>query len=126
MVPDDRGQGAERIGGRALRKGGAMYRRLERFEVQYGHYREFFGIQVEMSEMCRERGWATPHHWVPSFGKPNQFVVEYEFATIDDHEVQLEAMESDPEFAKLARWASDFVVPGSATVELLKPATHVA
>src|SRR5262249_5263834 len=107
-------------------EGAAVYRRLERFEIQYGHYREFFGIQVEMSEFCRDRHWAMPRYWVPSFGKPNQFVVEYEFATIEQHEQQMEAMEADPEFAKLAGWASDFVVPGSATVELLKPATHVA
>jgi hypothetical protein len=103
-----------------------MYRYREKAEVLYGHFREFTQIADELGGLLKDRGWSVFTLWVPTVGRGNEVVFEYEFSDLKTMADQREAFQTDPAVMKVYRGFSEHVVQGSGESELLEPVTHIA
>jgi quinol monooxygenase YgiN len=103
-----------------------MYRMLQRWEVHYGHFREFMETLDEVNTVLQQRGWVKFTPWVPTSGVANQVVLISDYPDVAAYKKEEEAAYADAEFMKAWRAGAQFVVQGSGHIELLEPAPHLA
>lgn len=103
-----------------------MYRYRQTAQVLYGHFADYLGALEELNEIAADRGWRTSSFWVPVAGASNEIVLEVEYDSLAQYEEETNQLQSDAEFMKVVRRASQFVVQGSARDEILTAAPTLA
>ncbi len=102
-----------------------MYRMVQRWEVAYGHFREFMDSLEEANAVLRQRGWVEFTPWVPTSGKANEVVLFSDYPDVAAYKEEEEAAYADAEFMAAWRSGAQFVVQGSGYIEAFEPAPHL-
>ena len=95
-------------------------------EVEYGHFADVLRGYEELNEICRSRGWKEMRLCVQAGARNNILCADVEFATLQEWEDDTDATMGDPEFMKVMRAASEYIVQGSAREEIWMDAPHLA
>jgi hypothetical protein len=103
-----------------------MVRVQARSEILYGRFKEALEICEQMNEVSRNRGWREAELLVPMAGQANQLVMDWEYPDLATMQKEDEAFNSDPEAMKLLRQLAGVTVQGSARLEMLQEAPHLA
>lgn len=97
-----------------------------RQEIRYGHFGEFMTRLASVNELLRARGLAEFVPWTPMSGKVNEVVLIADYADLASFKNEENAFHGDAELMTEWRTLADFLVQGSARIELLEPAPHLA
>ena len=103
-----------------------MYRVNFVMEVKYGHFADLMRNMEELNEISRARGWKEATYWMPTAGKANELVCEFEYDSLAEFEQENEATYSDAEFMKVMREGTQYVVQGSARTRIYERAPQLA
>ena len=103
-----------------------MYQMRNTVTVRYGKFREYHAAMEQLNEIARQRGWVEATLLVPVAGVDNQYVCQWEYATLADYERETESFYTDADAMKVFRGAADFVIEGSGRSELLESAPTIA
>jgi hypothetical protein len=95
-------------------------------QVRQEHYRQALEVAEEMSAIQRDRGWPEGTHWLGVGGPADTLISEMEFSSLRSLEEWQEDSDSDAEYTGLRLQMAGHVVEGSARVEILKTAPHLA
>jgi hypothetical protein len=95
-------------------------------QVRQEHYRQALEVAEEMSAIQRDRGWPEGTHWLGFAGPADTLITEMEFSTLRYLEEWQEDSDADAEYTSLRQQMAAHLVEGSARVEILKTAHHLA
>jgi hypothetical protein len=95
-------------------------------QVRQEHYRQALEVAEEMSAIQRDRGWPEGTHWLGFAGPTDTLITEMEFSSLRSLEEWQEDSDADAEYTSLRQQMAAHLVYGSARVEILKTAHHLA
>jgi pantothenate kinase len=95
-------------------------------QVRQEHYRQALAVAEEMSAIQRDRGWPEGTHWLGFAGPADTLITEMEFSSLRSLEEWQEDADADAEYTSLRQQMAAHLVEGSARVEILKTAHHLA
>jgi hypothetical protein len=97
-----------------------MYKSRLTVQVKSGRFKEYLGITDRMSDLSRSRGWTVPTILIPTVGRSNQIVSEFDYPDLATFERELAASFADAEAMAQVKEAVDCLVEGSIHSELLQ------
>ena len=87
-------------------------------EVRYGHFRDYARAWAKLDEVMRRRGWITARVLVPTAGRNNEFIAEFEYPDLATFERENSAFYTDAEAFQAFQAGAEFMVQGTARTEL--------
>ena len=87
-------------------------------EVQYGHFGEYMKTWSKLDAVMRERGWVGARLLVPTAGRNNEIIAEFEYPDLATFQKENSAFYADAEAFEAFRAGAEFVVQGTARTEL--------
>lgn len=98
-----------------------MYKRVARFEVHYGQFRDALKALQNAETLGRKKGLTPTTHYVLDFGPFNIVIAEWEYETFAQYERDTQAFLADEELR--AAWAAviPHIVQGTLRDELWRP-----
>lgn len=103
-----------------------MVRMLHRAEIRYGHFSEFLTGLGRVNELLRARGLAEFVPCTPMSGKVNEVVLIADYTDLATFQNEESAFNGDAEVMSQWRALAEFLIEGSARIELLEPAPLLA
>lgn len=95
-------------------------------QVRHEHYRHALEVAEEMSAIQRDRGWPEGTHWLNFAGPADTLITEMEFSSLRSLEEWQEVSDADAEYSSVRQQMTAHIVEGTARVEILKTAHHLA
>jgi hypothetical protein len=87
-------------------------------EVKYGHFGDYLKTWKKLDAIIRNRRWVTARLLVPTAGRDNEVVAEFEYPDLATFERENSAFYADEEAFQAFRAGGAFVVQGTARSEL--------
>ena len=98
-----------------------MYKRVARFEVQYGKFRDARKALENVTSLGQKKGLTPTRHYILEFGQSNVVIAEWEYKDFGQYERDTEAFLKDEELRTAWREVIPHIVQGSLQDELWRP-----
>jgi hypothetical protein len=103
-----------------------MYRYVNREQIIYGHFRDYYANAEKMLAYVKSKGWVAWSVYSPLTGAGNDVVWHADYPSLAAVEEEMNAAMNDAGFMDLVRSQSPHIVQGSQVSELLVTLAGVA
>jgi hypothetical protein len=87
-------------------------------QVRYGQFGDYLKTWKKLDAIIRDRGWVTARLLVPTTGRENEIIAEFEYPDLAAFESENKAFYADEEAFQAYRAGAAFVIQGTARSEL--------
>lgn len=87
-------------------------------EVQYGHFGDYARAWRKLDDIMRERGWITARVLVPTAGRNNEVIAEFEYPDLATFERENSAFYADAAAFQAFQASAEFMIQGTGRTAL--------